>query len=173
MFNRFIDRAQAGLAMSLPALALAAATTLISFSAVAEPIPFELKGYRLGADMESCPPNFETENAGATTYCQGRGETLAGKPVIAFLITIYQQKIIGVGVSGMESPTEVVEALKYKFGKPTKSRRHIHEYTWVNGKTQMRIKAFSGVTSTLVLQDMTMSKAAQAEYAKGPQPDDI
>ncbi|MDM0002563.1 hypothetical protein QTI24_28445 [Variovorax sp. J22P240] len=145
-----------------------------AYKAATLPAVYELKGYALGAELTAAPKGFRTKTDGAMITYESDTETLAGKPVKAFVISTYQGKIASVGAAGFDRPTEVANAIKLKFGEPnaSMSKPHIQEYTWAKGgDSVMIVKAYSSNTSMVMLKDMKLSTAAQDVNAAAAQSD--
>lgn len=150
-------------------IAIASLVAAAAFGAAAQapaPAAFELKGYALGADLAACPAGFKTARDGALIQCQSTSETLAGKPIKGFVIYTYRGKVAGIVAGGIESPIDISNALKVKFGLPAESKPHIDEYTWNKGRTIMRV-----TSRAVLLKDFAMFDEAKAEDAKAAQSD--
>jgi hypothetical protein len=125
-------------------------TPLLACGSLAYAEGFEIKGYTLGAAMESCPAGtLERKQKGPVLYCSLGPTTLANQEVKSILISIFEGKLSSVmfnlAARGRNANSAVRDALVEKFGEPTGGRRHLGEYSWGRGSEALSFDGWSGL----------------------------
>lgn len=152
------------------ALALALAGGISqSAPAQAPAAGFSLRGYEVGAPLDSCPDNNTMPApaflAGAT-LCRLAGGELGGTNVSWIFLTLWNGRIISLGAMlperGRHVGLTLVEALTEKYGPPDASKAHIAVYRWRLPGQEMAFDGYSGsliATDTGAMADLRKTNA--------------
>lgn len=136
------------LAISLTALLTGCGTQSIMQSLTGETsVPLELKGYRIGQELQECPNSLPPRKQGRVTTCLLGEDTLGGTRVNSSGITLLDGRIalmqFSLSRANGFSQTGLLRALSEKFGPPAQgSQGKIH--IWSNGDTRMQLDELKG-----------------------------
>ncbi|MBU1206459.1 MAG: hypothetical protein KKH04_05960 [Proteobacteria bacterium] len=133
----------------------------VSTSVLAQSEPFEFKGITLGSDIAAIEGNSrfscrDSNSPGADQTCSLReGETIAGAPVSALLLTFYGRKLHGIYIwfDAKHFP-QVAGALKEKYGEGDLKTKEVQNrmgatfenriYTWRKPGATLHVERFAG-----------------------------
>lgn len=126
-----------------------------------------LKEFTLGAEMSTCPGNTVKQTVtGLRLMCKLNATTLANQDVLDVTISIYDGRLIGaffnLGVGGQYSHPEVLAALQEKFGKPSRAKPHLNQYSWDRGQKSL---GFDGWKGHVILVDFEAEKQLRSKEA--------
>lgn len=128
---------------------------LAAFAVDASAEPLELKGFRLGAPLASCPAGEQTGiplsvgvRAGVET-CNLGPTTFAGKPASTLYVYLFEGRLIGVSIQlkekGRYSNGSAKEALLAKYGHPSReSKTHLNQWRWDQDGNTLSLDAWDG-----------------------------
>ena len=130
--------------------------------------PFSLKGYVIGSEQNGCPNGTLSEQQIRTgeTMCKMGPTTLANQPADDHVVVLKGNKISGVMLlmhdRGRYANKEVVDALKSKYGEPTKQKPHQNDFMWQQGGVMLSVDGWKG---KVLLIDMNQTRKTHEEAA--------
>lgn len=130
--------------------------------------PFSLKGFAIGAEQNGCPNGTVKEQKIRTgeIMCSMGPTTLANQAASDHVVVLKDNKISGVMFKMVErgryANSVVVDALKAKYGEPTKQRSNLNDYIWQQGSLMLSVDGYKG---NVLLIDLGQARKSQEEAA--------
>lgn len=130
---------------------------------------YEVKGYVVGAPMETCPAEtIKRTTLSGLLVCGLGATTLANQRVDALNLFLHGGRIAGfmfdLAERGRVANREVRDALEAKFGRPSDSKPHLNEYRWASGNEVMKLDGWRG--SLIVMDAAVARRASEGEAHK-------
>ena len=128
----------------------------------------ELKGIEIGAPMAKCPDGSITKIISPIdTTCHLGPTTLGGAEADFHLLHLSNGAVYSVFFSlhskGPYANGELADALRIKFGQPTRSKSHLNYYIWDVGNQSL---VFDGWSGSVLMIDIDVAERVRAEHAK-------
>jgi hypothetical protein len=130
--------------------------------------PFSLKGYVIGSEQVGCPSGAVKEQQMRTgeIMCSMGPTTLANQAASDYVVVLKANKISGVMFKmvdrGRYANSAVVDALKAKYGEPTKQKANLNEFSWQQGSLLLSVDGYKG---NILLIDLGQARKTQEESA--------
>lgn len=136
-------------------------------------VPLELKGYRTGANLSSCPSGRQKSSLqGRKVVCVLDERSFGGTAVLNAGIVAFDGRIVSVifklDRAGAFSQPGVLRSLTEKFGPPARDASRAKSVFWSNSNDQLTVNEISG---EVMLVNLLQLKALHDAEARAGQTD--
>jgi hypothetical protein len=122
--------------------------------------------------MAECPAETTRRDPqkSGSVMCVLTGQTLAGEQLKFFILELLDGRIVTIAASlptsGRNAGSQIVDALREKYGKPAESKPHINSFVWQRGDLVIRFSGYDGMVVVSNIRQVQEQRAKAAAKNK-------